>query len=78
MVTTAPKPEGWPADFESGTVLEYLSAGHAGMAALDTAPAVFEGLFPEFAPQQGAEQGGGWYLVKAIANSTDQKALERG
>lgn len=63
MVTTVPKPEGWPADFKSGTVLEYLSAGHAGMAALNTAPEVFEELFSEFAPQQGAEQGGGWYLV---------------
>jgi hypothetical protein len=63
MESPALKPEGWPANFESGTVLEYLSAGHAGLVALDTTPAVFEGLFSELSPKSGLEQEGGWYLV---------------
>jgi hypothetical protein len=40
-----------------------LSAGHAGLVALDTTPAVFEGLFSELSPKSGLEQEGGWYLV---------------
>ena len=63
LESPALKPEGWPANFESGTVLEYLSAGHAGLVALDTTPAVFEGLFSELSPKSGLEQEGGWYLV---------------
>lgn len=63
MESPALKPEGWPANFESGTVLEYLSAGHAGLVALDTTPAVFEGLFSELSLKSGLEQEGGWYLV---------------
>jgi hypothetical protein len=40
-----------------------LSAGHAGLVALDTTPAVFEGLFSELSLRPGVEQAGGWYLV---------------
>lgn len=63
MVSPAVKPEGWPMGFESGTVLEYLSQGHSGLVALDTTPAIFEGLFSELSPQSPAPSGGGWYLV---------------
>ncbi|MDG1065313.1 MAG: hypothetical protein P8O91_03770 [Luminiphilus sp.] len=63
MVSPALKPEGWPANFESGTVLEYLSTGHAGLVALDTTPTAFEGLFSELSAKPGLEQEGGWYLV---------------
>jgi hypothetical protein len=63
LVSPAVKPEGWPAGFESGTVLEYLSQGHSGLVALDTTPAIFENLFSELSSQSSAPSGGGWYLV---------------
>ena len=63
MVAPELKPEGWPANFESGTVQEYLAAGHAGMVALETTPVVFKELFSELTPTSGSDQDGGWYLV---------------
>ena len=59
----AVNPEGWPAGFDSGSVLEYLALGHPGVLALQAQKQDFADLFDESALEDGVEWQGGWYLA---------------
>ena len=56
-------PEGWPAGFDSGSVLEYLALGHSGVLALQAQKQDFANLFNESALEDSVEWQGGWYLA---------------
>lgn len=58
-----PQPEGWPAGFTGGALVDYLALGHTGVVALSLSPEDFDKVFATAGEAGSDADPAGWYLV---------------